>query len=125
MIIVAHLARALPRKLLLDLMLTGRPMGAEEAVRAGFVNRVCAGPEELWAAADEYAGWFAQTSPHAVRLGRRAFSLLADLPASQALDAAQFLNLAFFLGSDLAEGASAFLEKRSPSWADGQEPDRG
>jgi enoyl-CoA hydratase/carnithine racemase len=116
---VAHLSRALPRKLLLDLMLTGRPMDADEAGRIGFVNRVCAGPDELWAAADEYAGWFAQTSPDAVRLGRRAFTLLADLPASQALDAAQFLNLAFFLGSDLAEGAAAFLEKRPPSWVEG------
>jgi hypothetical protein len=38
------------------------------------------------------------------------------LPAGQALDAAQFLNLAFFLGSDLSEGASAFLEKREPAW---------
>jgi enoyl-CoA hydratase/carnithine racemase len=123
MIIVAHLSRALPRKLLLDLMLTGRPMDAAEAHRAGFVNRVCASSDELWAAADEYAGWFAATSPQAVRLGRRAFTLLADLPASQALDAAQFLNLAFFLGSDLAEGASAFLEKRAPSWTEGD--DRG
>ena len=35
---------------------------------------------------------------------------------TQALDAAQFLNLTFFLGSDLAEGAAAFLEKRSPRW---------
>jgi enoyl-CoA hydratase/carnithine racemase len=116
MIIVAHLARALPRKLLLDLMLTGRPIDADEAYRAGFVNRVCDGTEELWKAADEYGQWFAATSPAAVRLGRRAFTLLADLPAGQALDAAQFLNLAFFLGTDLAEGASAFLEKRSPAW---------
>ena len=41
---------------------------------------------------------FARISPHAIRLGRRAFSLLADLPAGQALDAAPFLNLPFFLG---------------------------
>jgi enoyl-CoA hydratase/carnithine racemase len=124
MIIVAHLARTLPRKLLLDLMLTGRPMDAAEAYRAGFVTRVCPGPDELWAAADEYSGWFARTSPQAVRLGRRAFTLLADLPASQALDAAQFLNLTFFLGSDLAEGAAAFLEKRDPAWVD-EEGERG
>ncbi len=123
MIIVAHLARAVPRKLLLDLMLTGRPLDADEAHRAGFVNRVCAGAEELWAAADEYAGWFAATSPLAARLGRRAFTLLADLPAGQALDAAQFLNLTFFLGSDLAEGATAFLEKRPPAWVRAEEPD--
>lgn len=116
MIIVAHLARALPRKLLLDLMLTGRPIDAAEAHRSGFVNRVCDGPDELWKAADEYGQWFAATSPEAVRLGRRAFALLADMPAAQALDAAQFLNLAFFLGSELSEGASAFLEKRAPAW---------
>lgn len=127
MIIVAHLARSLPRKLLLDLMLTGRAVDAEEAHRAGFVNRVCEDDDALWAAADEYAGWFADTSPTAVRLGRRAFTLLADLPASQALDTAQFLNLTFFLGSDLAEGADAFLNKRPPAWiADrGQESPHG
>ncbi|TFV81246.1 hypothetical protein E4P40_16625 [Blastococcus sp. CT_GayMR20] len=121
MIIVAHLARAVPRKLLLDLMLTGRPIDAAEAYRAGFVNRVCDGTGELWKAADEYAGWFAATSPLAARLGRRAFTLLADLPAGQALDAAQFLNLTFFLGSDLAEGATAFLEKRPPAWVQPEE----
>jgi methylglutaconyl-CoA hydratase len=85
------------------------------------VNRLCDGRDELWKAADEYAGWFAQTSPLAARLGRRAFTLLADLPANQALDAAQFLNLTFFLGSDLAEGASAFLEKRPPAWVQPEE----
>jgi hypothetical protein len=40
------------------------------------------------------------------------------MPASQALDAAQFLNLPFFMGADLREGTTAFLEKRKPSWAD-------
>jgi enoyl-CoA hydratase/carnithine racemase len=123
MIIVAHLARAVPRKLLLDLMLTGRPIDAAEAYRAGFVNRVCEGPEALWQAADEYAAMFAATSPLAARLGRRAFTLLADLPAQQALDAAQFLNLTFFLGSDLAEGATAFLDKRPPAWVRPEETD--
>ena len=101
--------------------LTGRPIDAAEAYRAGFVTRVCASTDELWKAADEYAGWFAATSPLAARLGRRAFTLLADLPANQALDAAQFMNLTFFLGSDLAEGATAFLEKRPPSWVHPEE----
>jgi enoyl-CoA hydratase/carnithine racemase len=116
MIIVAPLVRALPRKLVLDLMFTGRTLTAEDAERVGFVARVCEDTEALWAAADEYAAMFARTSPTAVRLGRRAFGLLADMPAEQALDAAQFLNLAFFLGSDLPEGAAAFLEKRPPRW---------
>ena len=118
MIIVAPLVRALPRKLVMDMMFTGRAIDVEEADRAGCLARVCHDTDSLWQAADEYAAMFAGTSPHAVRLGRRAFALLADLPADQALDAAQFLNLAFFLGSDLPEGAAAFLEKRSPRWAE-------
>ena len=116
MIIVAPLARALPRKLLLDLMLTGRAIDADEAYRVGFVARACPDTEALWAAADEYAAMFERTSPQAVRLGRRAFTLLADMPAQAALDAAQFLNLTFFLGSELPEGAAAFIEKRAPAW---------
>jgi enoyl-CoA hydratase/carnithine racemase len=117
MIIVAHLARSLPRKVMLEMMLTGQPLSVEDAHRVGFVNRLCADGHELLEQADRYAGWFAEAAPDAVRLGRRAFTLLADLPARQALDAAQFLNLAFFLGEELPEGASAFLGKRPPAWA--------
>jgi enoyl-CoA hydratase/carnithine racemase len=105
MIIVAHLVRSMPRKKLLEMMLTGDPIDAEEAYEA---------------AVQQYAQRFAAVSSSAVRLGRRAFTLMADMPAHQALDAAQFFNVALFHGSDLREGAEAFLEKRPPRWA---EPD--
>lgn len=116
MIIVAHLSRAIPRKVLLEMMLTGDPIDATEAYRVGFVNHVYDDRDALFAALDGYAETFARTSPQAIRLGRRAFTLLADMPAEQALDAAQFLNLTFFLGNDLQEGAAAFFEKRPPKW---------
>jgi enoyl-CoA hydratase/carnithine racemase len=116
MIIIAHLVRAVPRKALLELMLTGEPIDAAEAHRLGFVNHLYADRAELDTALDDYADRFTRVSPHAVRLGRRAFTLLADLPAGQALDAAPFFNLPFFLGTDLAEGAEAFFERRPPSW---------
>jgi enoyl-CoA hydratase/carnithine racemase len=118
MIIIAQLARALPRKLLLEMMLTGEPIDAQTAQRAGFVRTVYPDRDALMAGVDGYAWRFAQVSPQAVRLGRRAFQLLSELPQAQALDAAQFLNLPFFLGADLAEGAAAFLEKRAPRWTE-------
>lgn len=116
MIIVAHLARSIPRKHLLEMMLTGDPIDTEEAWRLGFVNRVVDDAEQLEGAVQEYARKFDQVSPAAIRLGRRAFTLMADLTAEQALEAAQFLNVPLFLGDDLNEGATAFLEKRAPAW---------
>ena len=116
MIIVAHLARALPRKVLLEMMLTGAPIDAEEAHRIAFVSHVYPDRDAMLAAVDEYGRTFERVSPQAMRLGRQAFHLLADMPADQALDAAQFLNLPFFLGADLREGTTAFFDKRSPDW---------
>lgn len=120
MIIVAHLARALPRKLLLEMMMTGDAIDAAEAYRIGFANRICA-PVDLDSALAEYAHKFERVSPLALAMGRKTFGLLADMPASQALDAAQFFNLPFFFGSDLTEGVSAFFDKRKPSWVPVQE----
>jgi enoyl-CoA hydratase/carnithine racemase len=116
MIIVAHLSRAIPRKRLLEMMLTGDPIDAAEAHRLGFVSRVSADVEGLARDVAHYAKRFENVSPTAIALGRRSFTLLSDMPASQALDAAQFFNLPFFLGDDLREGANAFLEKRRPEW---------
>lgn len=116
MIIVAHLSRALPRKKLLEMMFSGQPMSAEEAHTYGFVNRLAADAEDLDAVVRSYAKQFESVSPTAIALGRKCFALLSDMPASQALDAAQFLNLPFFFGEDLSEGANAFLERRKPDW---------
>jgi enoyl-CoA hydratase/carnithine racemase len=123
MIIVAHLARSLPRKVLLELMLTGQPLDAVAAQQVGFVSKVFDTTEALHDGLDALATTLAQVSPQAVRLGRRAFTILADLPASQALDAAQFLNLPFFFGADLQEGTSAFFDKRRPAWVPGDDDD--
>lgn len=116
MIIVAHLARSIPRKHLLEMMLTGEPIDAREAWRLGFVNKVARDQEDMWSLVGAYARTFETVAPTAVAMGRRAFALLSEMPASQALDAAQFLNLPFFFGQDMKEGATAFLEKRKPRW---------
>ena len=116
MIIVAQLSRSMPRKPLLEMMMTGDPIDAAEAYRLGFVNRLAEDHAEMDTIVADYARRFEKTSPTAIALGRRAFTLLSDMPAAQAIDAAQFLNLPFFFGDDFKEGANAFLEKRKPVW---------
>jgi enoyl-CoA hydratase/carnithine racemase len=117
MIIVAQLVRSLPRKQLLEMMLTGDPITADEARALGFVNHVAPNIDELEACVQTYARKFEQVSPTAVRLGRRAFNLMSDITAEQALEAAQFLNVSLLLGDDFKEGATSFLNKRKPRWS--------
>ena len=116
MIIVAHLSRALPRKILMEMMFTGDSLSAEDAKALGFVNRLAEDRDEMEKIVRSYAETFEKTAPTAMAMGRKCFTLLADLPASQALDAAQFLNLPFFFGEELQEGAESFLERRKPQW---------
>jgi enoyl-CoA hydratase/carnithine racemase len=120
MIIVAHLCRALPRKRLLEMMFSGEPLEAVTAERLGFVSKLYPDVDALRQGARAYAAKFDRASPYAVALGRRAFNLLADMPADQAIDAAQFLVMPFHLGDDMSEGAAAFLRGGDPSWVPGQ-----
>jgi enoyl-CoA hydratase/carnithine racemase len=117
MIVIAQLVRSLPRKWLLEMMLTGEPIDATVAHAIGFVNRVVDDVAQLGECVRGYAAMFEQVSPNAIRMGRRAFNLMADMTAEQALEAAQFLNVPFMLGQDFTEGARAFFEKRAPVWS--------
>jgi len=114
-VITAVIQRTVPRKLALDLMLTGRRMPVAEAERWGIVNRVV--PRgDLDAAVDELAETLAGKSPFVLRLGKRSFAGAEDLPWGRAIDHLKE-RLAENLGAeDLVEGVSAFLQKRKPDW---------
>ncbi|HTS79638.1 MAG TPA: enoyl-CoA hydratase-related protein [Myxococcaceae bacterium] len=117
MMVLAWLQRHVGRKRALELLLTGDRMKAEEALRWGLVNRVVP-RAELDAATRALAGRLAGKSRAVLALGKSAFRTAEDLSMPQAMDflAGQLsLNLAT---EDAAEGISAFLERRPPSWKD-------
>ena len=113
--IMAVLERVMPRRRLVEMMLSGQRMTAEEAVAAGLVNRAVA-PEELDAAVKSFTDSIASKSPLTVRLGMQAMIDTEELDLEQKLPV-----LAERLGQTLAtddarEGLMAFLEKRQPKW---------
>ena len=115
MMIMAVLARLVPRRRLLEMMLVGEKMSAAAAKELGLVNHVV-GPDALDAAADALCTKLASRSPMAMRLGLRAFAAQDDEPLEKALPMLRE-RLAECLGTDDArEGLMAFLEKRPPKF---------
>ncbi len=111
------LVRSMPPKKALELMLTGRRVGAEEAERIGFVNRVVA-VDELDGAVHQLAATLAAKPPAAVKLGRDSFYAVWDGAASDALALLHPLLTLATLDEEAREGLAAFAERRSPVWRD-------
>lgn len=115
MMIMAVLARLVPRRRLLSMMLFGERMKAQEAERIGLVNRAVP-PAELDAAVGELASKLLSKSPIAIRLGLEAFAAQDDLDLATALPMLRERLVGILATNDAREGLMAFLEKRSPKW---------
>ena len=106
-----RLPRLVGRALAIDLLVTGRMLKADEALRVGLVNQVVA-PERLRDKGLEIARTIAAKGPVAVRLSKQLVQRGQDLDL---LNACQQEAYAFALccaTEDQKEGMKAFLEKR-------------
>jgi len=102
----------------MDLVLSGRTVDADEALRLGLASRVVP-DEELEGAAEAYAAGLAALSRPVLALARRAVREGGSGPVGAALDRADRLYVEELLDlEDATEGISAFLEKRPPAWKD-------
>lgn len=109
------LARAIPPKAALEMLLTGEPISADRALALGLVNRVVAA-DELDAEVERLAAAIAAMSPPVIQLGKRAFHELKEGDEEAAYLKAIEVMTDNALWPDAQEGIAAFLEKRKPEW---------
>lgn len=115
MMIMAVLRRNVLRKRLLEMMLTGERISAEEAARLGFVNRAVP-PDSLDAAVGEWVAKLKEKSPVTLKLGLEAFYRQDDLVLAEALPYLRDMFGKCLATDDAREGLQAFVEKRPPKW---------
>jgi len=118
MMISAILARTMPRKAVLELMLTGRTIDPMEAQRLGAVSRVVA-RDDLDGAVDEIVEGIIRSRASTLMIGRDSFYGMLDADFDAALDRLQIGLTETAMSEDAAEGVAAFLEKREPQFGSG------
>jgi len=111
-----RLPRAVGEARALDMILSGRTVEAEEALRIGLVHRIADGDPVQ--AAIGYARGFTGYGLPALRLARDAVKRALELPLHEGLMVEADLNTLAFQTEDAAEGMSAFMEKRKPKFKD-------
>jgi enoyl-CoA hydratase/carnithine racemase len=109
------LSRAVGAKKAMEMLLTGEPISAAEALQAGLVSRVVP-LSELDSTVRAVAGRIASSSPFVVAIGKRAFYRQLQMPQPLAYDYAQDVMSMNAAAADAQEGFSAFLEKRPAKW---------
>ncbi len=108
-------SRNLHRKKMLEMLLTGDPISAQEALLHGLINRVV--PTD--SLSDETRGLaerIATSSSFTLGIGKQAFYRQLEMPQSQAYAYAEEVMSLNALAPDAQEGMCAFLEKRQPQW---------
>jgi enoyl-CoA hydratase len=110
-----RLTRAVGKAVAMDMILTGRMLGAREALALGLVARVVA--REAWLdEAKRAAREIASKGPIAVRLAKEAIDQAFEAPLRVGVE---FERRAFYLArasEDATEGLRAFVEKRRPEF---------
>jgi enoyl-CoA hydratase len=110
-----RLTRAIGKARAMELILTGRSIGAREAEVHGLVSQVVPAESTVPAALD-LAAKIAAMPPVAVLAAKAAVNRAEELPLEAGLDFERRSFYLLFDTEDMTEGMAAFAEKRKPAW---------
>ncbi|MFC1908111.1 enoyl-CoA hydratase/isomerase family protein [Chloroflexota bacterium] len=108
-----RLPRMLPWCKAAELILTGKPIDAQEAHRIGLINKVVP-RDQVMPTAKEWAEVICKAAPLAIRAAKEAMVRGSSMALEEGLQLENSLE-AYLLGTeDFTEGTTAFKEKRKP-----------
>lgn len=108
-----RLARSVGKAMAMDMVLTGRNIGAQEAKEIGLVARVVP-KDELMQNALEAAHTIAGYNAPAVKMAKSAVNAAFETPLDEGLRQERLLFQAAFATEGQKEGMNAFVKKRAP-----------
>ncbi len=110
-----RLSRLIGQGRSLEMILTGKPINADQAVSCGLVNQVVEAGE-LSNASGKLAASLARSAPIAMKSILEAVISGSDNNLAQGLELEADLFVALCETNDMREGTAAFLEKRKPEF---------
>ena len=108
-------SRAIRTKKAMEMLLTGTPITAHEAVEYGLINRAVPA-DQLRDEVAELARTISNASAYTVALGKSAFYRQREMDIPTAYEMAEKVMVENLVAADAQEGITAFLEKRTPHW---------
>jgi enoyl-CoA hydratase len=110
-----RLTRAVGKPKAMDLVLTGRNLGAEEAERAGLVSRIVPA-DDLLEEAGKVAATIASMSLPTVMIAKESVNRAFETTLAEGVRFERRVFHSLFATEDQKEGMAAFVEKRKPNF---------
>ena len=115
--VLSVLQHLIPRRVLVEMCITGEPLTSAQALQYGLVNHVSEEGSDVDAKLQWLLDRLLDKSPAAIRRGMYTLKKAEAMPFEEAMAFTESQIALFTLTDDAREGQLAFQEKRKPVWA--------
>lgn len=112
---LVKMPRQMPKRLAMEMALTGNSISADRAYDIGLINKVVE-PGAALDAAMELANAIKANGPMAVKLSKQVINSTTDWTSDTMMQNQLEIVTPIFTSNDAREGPTAFAEKRAPKW---------